>query len=218
MFKRRTPRSYLATFGRWLWPRGGWPRAVLYMAYRLRRLPDPAHKIARGVAAGTFVSFTPFFGLHFLLAGGMAWAMGGNVVAALLGTFVGNPLTFPIIAGLSVRLGSWMMGLPHTMPLHETFAAFSKVSVEFWSNARALFTGDPVGWTQLDGFFTHVFLPYLVGGLIPGAIAAIVAYAVTRPVISAYQKARIARMKKDFARRRQAALKAATRINEGNSP
>ncbi|QFU07574.1 hypothetical protein PARPLA_01517 [Rhodobacteraceae bacterium THAF1] len=208
MFKRRTPRSTLAAFGRALWPRGGWLRAGQYMAYRVRRLPDPAYKISRGIAAGVFVSFTPFFGLHFLLAAGLAWIMGGNLLAALLATFTGNPITFPIIAGLSVEMGSWMLGRPNALPLGEVFNAFSGVSLELWLNARAIFTDDLVQWTRLDWFFDRVFLPYLIGGIVPGVIAGVTAYILSRPLIAAYQKARIKRLKTRFAKRREIAEKA----------
>jgi hypothetical protein len=66
VFKRRTPRSYVQIVGEAFYPRGGWTRAAWYVAHRLRRLPDPAHRISRGIFAGVFVSFTPFYGLHFL--------------------------------------------------------------------------------------------------------------------------------------------------------
>ena len=202
MFKRRTPRSTLASLGRALWPRGGWFRAVLYVLYRIRRLPDPAYKISRGIAAGVFVCFTPLFGLHFLIAAGIAWLIGGNMLAAVLATFTGNPITFPIIAGLAVELGNRILGEPNSLPLAQVFDAFSRVSVELWLNLRAVVTGQEVHWTDMDRFFEHVFLPYLVGGLGPGLVAAIVAYAVSRPVINAYQKARIARLKAKLAQRR----------------
>ena len=48
--------------------------------------------------------------MHFFLAAGLAWVLRGNVVAALLGTFFGNPLTFPLIALSSINLGHWMLG------------------------------------------------------------------------------------------------------------
>lgn len=196
MFKRRTQRSIMARLARWFWPQGGWLRAITYMAYRIRRLPDPAHKISRGIAAGVFTSFTPFFGLHFLVSAGIAWIMGGNVLAALLATFVGNPLTFPLIAGMSVEIGSRMLGRRHSLPLNETFDAFSQVSVELWLNTRAVLTGAPIEWEHLDLFLDHVFMPYLIGGIIPGLVASGAAYALSRPLIAAYQKARINRLRK----------------------
>lgn len=201
MFKRRTPRSMLAQVGRTLWPRGGWLRAVRYVVYRIRRLPDPAYKISRGIAAGVFACFTPLFGFHFFVAAGLAWIMGGNILASLLATFFGNPITFPIIAGISVQLGSWILGRPEPMPLGEVFSAFSHVSVELWRNTHAVFTPAPVIWSDMGVFFDMVFLPYLVGGIVPGAIAAVVAYSLSRPVIAAYQKARITRLKTKFEKR-----------------
>lgn len=202
MFKRRTPRSYLQIVSDAVYPRGGWWRAVLYVVHRLRRLPDPAHKISRGIAAGVFTSFTPFFGFHFIIAGAVAWAIRGNFLAALLSTFVGNPLTFPLIATVSVELGNAILGNDELMPLPRIFGAFSRASVELWDNFRAIFTSEPTHWERLESFFSHVFLPYLVGGLLPGLIAGALAYALSRPLIAAYQKARIGRLKKSFARRR----------------
>ena len=75
MFKRRTPKSYLRMLADWVYPKGGWGRAISYVLHRLRRLPDPPHRIARGVAAGVFVCYTPFFGLHFFLAAFLAAAL-----------------------------------------------------------------------------------------------------------------------------------------------
>ena len=105
VFKRRTPRTWLQVIAEGFWPRGGWNRAVYYVVHRLRRLPDPPHRIARGIAAGVFVCFTPFFGFHFFLATLLAIIMQGNIFAALMATFVGNPLTFPFWIWIANRVG-----------------------------------------------------------------------------------------------------------------
>ncbi|SEN10061.1 hypothetical protein SAMN04488012_105123 [Palleronia salina] len=201
----------MAAIGRALYPRGGWWRAARYMVYRLRRLPDPAYKISRGIAAGVFTSFTPLFGLHFFIAAGLAWIMGGNVVASLLATFVGNPVTFPVIAGASVELGARLLGQDHALPLNATFDAFSRVSVELWSNLKGVLTGRPVVWTGFEHFFSNVFMPYLVGGVLIGTVAGVASYLMSRPVISAYQKARIKRLKKKFEKQRRIAQEAAAK-------
>ena len=122
VFKRRDPRSYLRMIAEVFWPRGGWTRAFHYVKHRIRRLPDDPHRIARGVGAGVFVSFTPFFGLHFITAALSAKIVRGNILASLLGTFFGNPITFPIIAFFSMKLGKWMLGTRFDEAQHQTRA------------------------------------------------------------------------------------------------
>ena len=202
VFKRRTPRTYYEALANSFYPRGGWRRAGQYVVHRLRRLPDPAHKISRGIAAGVFTCFTPFYGLHFLVAAALAWAMRGNIMAALLATFFGNPITFPIIAAISMELGSWMLGRP-PVPLPAIATAFSDAAVELWRNFMAVFTAAPTRWGSLSGFWSQIFFPYLVGGIIPGVATGLAAYFLTHPVLHAYQRARVARLKRKFAKKRE---------------
>ncbi len=205
VFKRRTPRTYFEVVSESFYPRGGWRRASQYIVHRLRRLPDPAHKISRGIAAGVFTSFTPFFGLHFLISAALAWAMRGNVLAALLATFAGNPLTFPLIAAVSMEMGGFILG-ERPLPLPLVLASFSEAANDLWRNFVAIFTDDRADWQGLLRFGDRVFLPYLVGGFLPGLAAGIASYFLANPVIVAYQKARVARLKKKFAKRRERAI------------
>jgi len=175
VFKRRNPRSYFRTFVEALWPRGGWTRAFHYVKHRIRRLPDRPDRIARGVGAGVFVSFTPFFGLHFISAAISAWIVRGNVLAALLGTFFGNPLTFPIIAVSSMKFGHWILGTEFDESQHATiFGKFVGASEDLRHNFFAMFTDDTAHWTNLYNFWNEIFLPYLVGGFLPGIVAGVV--------------------------------------------
>jgi len=198
---KRNPRTWARTALEFLYPRGGWYRAARYVIHRLRRLPDPAHRISRGIAAGVFVCFTPLFGLHFLSAALVAWVVRGNILAALLATFVGNPLTFPLIAELSLDLGSRFLGMPVDMHLPQVIEAVGKAMGEIWNNFLALFTPRRAEWGGVRHLFYRVFLPYTVGGLMPGLGAALIAYGLANPVISAYQKARIKRLKKRYEKR-----------------
>ena len=194
VFKRRTPRTYLEFVSESFYPKGGWRRAAQYVGHRLRRLPDPAHKISRGIAAGVFTSFTPLFGLHFLVSGALAWVMRGNVIAALLATFFGNPLTFPFIAAISLETGAFILG-ERPLPLPLVWGAFSGAAHDLWANLAAIFTHHTADWAGLSRFWHRVFLPYLVGGLVPGIVAGAACYFLANPVIVAYQKARMARLK-----------------------
>lgn len=210
VFKRRTRRGFWRTLWETFFPRGGWLRAASYVWYRLRRLPDSPHRIARGIGAGVFVCFTPFFGLHFLTAAIISWVIRGNIVASLLATFFGNPLTFPLIAAVSLRLGNFILGTEAL--LHENrplTRVFSDAMAELWFNIRALFTAEQAEWSNLWDFFREIFLPYLVGGLVPGLLVALAFYALSLQVIEAYQHRRRGRIRAKFEelrRRRQQRL------------
>ena len=68
MFKRRDRLPIWQSALRFLWPRGGWGRAAIYVKHRVRRLPDTPRKISRGIMVGVFTTFTPLYGIHFVLA------------------------------------------------------------------------------------------------------------------------------------------------------
>ncbi|MEM1360458.1 MAG: DUF2062 domain-containing protein [Pseudomonadota bacterium] len=196
MFKRRDKRSVLKIAQESLYPKGGWGRAASYVVHRLRRLPDPPDRIARGIASGVFISFTPFFGLHFIFSGIVAVLIRGNLFAAMLSTFFGNPITFPIIAAFSIRLGNAMLGTHSEGPVSGVFEAFSRASSDLWWNFTALFYDREANWEGLGIFFDSVFLPYLIGGLIPGLIAGFTAYYLSKPLIAAYQRRRARMLKR----------------------
>ncbi len=184
-----------------VYPRGGFRRAAQYVTHRLRRLPDEPHRIARGIFAGVFVSFTPFFGFHFLSAALLGWVMRGNIIAALLATFVGNPLTTPVIAITSVELGHRILGIDAPMDVMSIIAAFTNAGAELWDNARALFTSDVTHWENLAAFFGTIFWPYLVGGLLPGLVVGLAFYWAAIPVVRAYQKIRAGQAKARLEKR-----------------
>lgn len=204
VFKRRDKLPW----GRWLielvYPRSGWRRAASYVMHRIRRLPDTPHKIARGVGAGVVISFTPFFGLHFVLAALLAMLIRGNIIAAVLGTFFGNPITFPIIAAISLTLGHWILGVPATPAAHEPLLnLFGQATADFWFNFKTLFGGGTANWTALRAFGSRIVLPYFIGGLGPGIISGVVVYFLSLPVISVYKNRRKVRLLKRWNERRK---------------
>ena len=80
-------------------------RTKKYILVNLKRMKGSSHEIALGLACGIAISFTPFLGLHALLAITLAWILRGSMAAALIGTLFGNPWTFPFIWYLSYEIG-----------------------------------------------------------------------------------------------------------------
>src|SRR5262245_35167085 len=114
LFKRRQTESLLERVRVHLWPRRSWSRSGRYVVYRLRRLSASPHAIALGFAAGAFAAVTPYLGTHLMMAALLAWAIGGSIVASVLGTFIGNPLTYPFFWYASYELGNVMLGREKT--------------------------------------------------------------------------------------------------------
>ncbi len=206
MFRRRDYRPWYQVIREVLWPRGGWLRAAHYVRHRMSRLPGTPEQIARGVFAGALTVFSPFFGLHFVIAAVLARVMRGSIFAALLATFIGNPLTYVPIAIMSLQLGHFMLGTRPTAEVDDgLFQRFGGAAGDLWHNFMAMFTPERAHWGELHYFWDTVMWPWFVGGLIPGLICATVCYYLSVPLIRAYQKARAARLRKKMEKLRKQA-------------
>ncbi|MBI2413421.1 MAG: DUF2062 domain-containing protein [Deltaproteobacteria bacterium] len=78
--------------------------------YRILRIDDPPERIARGAAIGVLMGVLPTFGVGGFLAVGLAFLLKANKAAAVLGSFIVNPLTSPFFWTLSAVVGSFIMG------------------------------------------------------------------------------------------------------------
>ena len=208
VFRRRDRRSIWRVLLELIWPRGGWGRAAQYVQHRVRRLPDTPEKIARGIWAGVFTAFTPFYGLHFLVAAVIAKLMRGNILASLMATFFGNPLTYVPIAIASLSTGHWLLGMRMNRSLIDAETArgvcgigcqFSRAFNDLWHNFKAAFTDEKMDWRGLSEFYAEVFYPYMVGGILPGIICATICYYISVPLIRAYQNSRRKRLRAKLA-------------------
>ena len=167
-------------------------RAIEYVGIRLKRIPDTPHKISLGMSCGIFASFTPLFGLHFLIAGLLSYVLRANVLASLIGTFIGNPITFPIITVFNLKLGEWILGSSEYSSVDggKIFEGFLDFIFLIYKN---LFTEGSVGENsvpRINEFLNGVFIPYSLGGLIGGIFVAIISYFLLRPLVATYQKQR----------------------------
>ncbi|MEO0937900.1 MAG: DUF2062 domain-containing protein [Pseudomonadota bacterium] len=199
VFKRRDKKPFLRGVLEFLWPRGGYTRAFHYVKHRVRRLPDSPERIARGIWAGVFTTFTPLYGLHFVVAALIAWIMRGNILAALMATFFGNPFTYVPIGVASLQTGYALLGRKGEPDAQlGIWDQFKLAFEDLWHNLLTPFTGEVAHWSYLIEFYDRVFFPYLIGGLIPGIIVATIAYYLSAPLIRAYQTRRKGALKAKF--------------------
>lgn len=192
LFKRRETPSRIEQARVMLWPRRSFGRSMQYFFKRVLRVNATPYAIAIGVACGAFASFTPLIGLHFFLAFALAYILRGNLIAAAIGTAVGNPLTFPFIWAFTFRVGRIMLGVPVHHEAEPQLDVPSDYTVE-----------------AISGFFERtwpVIKPMLVGSVPLGLTAAVACYAITYVTVFGYQRARAARRDKREEKRSEDAL------------
>jgi uncharacterized protein len=157
---------------------------------------EPPERVAAAIALGIGVGFSPFMGIHFLIAIGLAFLFRLNRIDALLGTFVGNPWTLPPVYAAGYALGRQLLrydrrrvpDLPWDRLLHRDF------------------------WHAFSGAALRPRLAsYLVGTAVIGLVIGLSAYLVIRALLRIYHRrhprvaARAARLR-DRAKRRKRRL------------
>ncbi|MDF1607732.1 DUF2062 domain-containing protein [Hoeflea sp. YIM 152468] len=185
LFRRRRPEGFWDRMRTALWPRRSFGRSFQYFLKRVLRLTATPHAIAAGVAAGVFASWTPLLGFHFLLAFALAYVLAGNMAAAAIGTGFGNPLSFPFIWALTIKLGNMLIGV-------ETGAHQKQVNLE--ALLRHL---------DIKQLWDPVLKPMLIGAIPPGLVSGITFYILTYWTVRAFQL----RRKSALAMRAKARLK-----------
>ena len=199
MFRRRKPLSVLKQLRAVIWPERGFRRLFSYLFQRIIRLPGTPASIASGFASGVAASFTPFLGLHFILAGALAMLFRGNVLASTIGTFFGNPWTFILIwladyeVGLGIMHSFGYGAVLHVLSIDELVAIMGNV-IRFLS-----FTGN-ISWANLSRDIELVFMPLLIGGTVLGAIAWVASFLMTLWAVKGWRLHRAKRLLKAVQR------------------
>ncbi len=130
-------------------------RLLKLKLYRIRDFPEA---VAIGLAWGASVSMTPILGFHLITCYLGTWMMRGNIVAATVGTVLGNPWTFPFIFYLDYKIGTILF----FKPLDE----YNFNIVFFMDN------------------FEKLFLPTLVGSIPIAIITWFITYIISKKLLN----------------------------------
>ncbi len=126
------------------------------MLVRLRQLEGNPHYLALGMAVGIFVAIMPIIPFQTLVAFGLAFIVRGSKSAAVLGTWLSNPLTIPLVYFANYKVGCLLLGYADTAD-----------SIAFDS------------FDQLMELGVEVTLAMLLGGAVIGAVLGVAAYFAT---------------------------------------
>jgi uncharacterized protein (DUF2062 family) len=132
-----------------------------FVVHSVLHADDPPDRIARGVAVGVFITFTPTIGFQMVLSLFFAWLLRANKLVGLPIVWISNPATMIPIFYLCYLLG-------------RTILQQESVGIEFWAELAH----PPATWLESVRFywqhFMKIFTPLWVGSL---AISSVLAYA-----------------------------------------
>lgn len=133
----------------------------------LLHIHDSPRRTAAAYALGVFFGFSPFLGLHTVLAIGFAFLLNLNRVAVLVGVYSNLPWILAPYYTVTTVIGAELLGMHvpkgFSEQLHELFA-LSLWHSEFWGRLVTLLR--PFLW------------PYTVGSLLGALVLAALAYRV----------------------------------------
>ena len=131
----------------------------------LPHVHDTPERTARAYALGVFLGFSPFLGLHTIIAIALAFMLRLNRVAVLLGVYSNLPWIIGAYYLATTMLGAALLRTTLPPDLSERLRDMLQLSVrsrEFWHEVMRL--ASPLLW------------PYTVGSLIGATILAAIAY------------------------------------------
>lgn len=146
---------------------------------RLLAIDDPPERTALAFSIGIFIAFSPFLGLHTIVATVLAFLFRFNKVAIYTGTFINNPfLTLVPIIIASYTVGAFVMGRPLKIP---------DEGVELLKNPR-IFSGDYYQRIFVQSWY--IVWPFAVGGMVLSTVCSLLAYPLTLRTLRAYRRRR----------------------------
>ncbi len=116
-----------------------WRERLKAFYFRVRSLQGDPHYVAMGMAVGVFVAFTPTIPFHTVLTIALAFLFRGSKPAALIGSWLNNPLTFPAFYYGSYKLGVFMLG--RDIHMHIRYDSIKELMALGWDVALAMIAG-----------------------------------------------------------------------------
>lgn len=145
---------------------------MLRFVVRQRGTPEA---IARGMALGMVVAFSPTIGIQLLMVLLLATMVNANRLSAVVPVFLTNVFTVPVVYGFTYAVGNLM--------LPGRFRSNEKVRAILWEFTRKVRQQEFSSWhetfTEFFRLGNDLFWPMLVGGLVVGVLGAAISYPVT---------------------------------------
>jgi uncharacterized protein (DUF2062 family) len=147
---------------------------------KLLHVHDTPERTAAAFALGVFIGFSPFLGLHTVIAIILAFLLNLNRVAVLLGVYSNLPWIIAGYYAFTTMLGA-MLTRTRLPP------AFADRLTQLFEHSLH----EPNFWRHLWTLLQPLFWPYMVGSLIGCSVMAAIAYPVALAYVTRRRRRRL---------------------------
>ena len=140
---------------------------------QLLLLDEPPERTARTFGFGVFISFSPFIGLHIVIAMVVLLFVKLNRLSFLAGVFSNTPWTVAPMLALGTGIGAFVLGRDTTLP---ELSSETLRSGEFWK--------------QLTSDAWNLLAPFMLGNFILSGVLALAGYGILKWFLLRYRSKR----------------------------
>lgn len=139
----------------------------------LLHVEDSPHRIALAFGIGVWIALFPIWGIHTLMALGIAFALRLSRAAMVIGAYVNNPWTMAPCYLSGTILGCWILGVP--------VGGLAEIDFSFGEGNGA--------WREVLLTLRPYLWPFVVGNTVLGILAGLLAYVVLREILERRRRA-----------------------------
>jgi uncharacterized protein (DUF2062 family) len=148
-----------------------------FIYHNVLHADDPPHRIALGVAIGTFVTLTPTIGFQMIIVVFLAWLLRANKVVGLPVVWISNPATF-----IPMYYTCYMVG--------RIMLRWAPMGDHWW----AQLAHPPAGWWSAVVFYwtrlVQIAAPLWLGSVVLGLLLAYPTYYAVHYVVYTHRMRR----------------------------
>ena len=137
---------------------------------------DTPERTAVALGVGVFVGFSPFLGLHILIAIAVAFLFSLNRVAVVAGACLNLPWIMGAYYAAATALGTWILGTE--VPPHLLLSLESIWELPRWR--------ERIG--ALGGVLEPLLWPFTLGSMICSVALGVLAFRVALPILVAHRR------------------------------
>lgn len=158
-----------------------------FIKFRILHIEDSPQRIAKGVAIGIFIAWSPFVGLHIVLTLLFSMLLKANKFVSVCAVWICNGFTLIPIFYPNYLMGRYILSI---FDIQRNYT--SKQVVDFFKEMLTLenftmcFT---LGfWQKFISIFIQIGYELLVGGLFIGTLFAMIMYFITYKIVIWYRE------------------------------